>query len=192
MATASIGVRERMAAATRRIARVKLADRTATAVITLGGIFIIVCVLFIFVFVFGEALPLFRPAKAEKLGSLASLGRPRRAPPEDAPATIGVDEHQRYLYEVTPRATVVFFRLPQGTREKELPIVGLAGATVTSVSRSLQADKLAVGTSDGRVALRAGALQARLQGPGSRGPRARAAGEGRPRRSTHSSGRSVR
>jgi phosphate transport system permease protein len=154
MATATIGVRERMARASKRIARVKLLDRTATGVITAGGIFIIVCVLFIFVFVFGEAAPLFRPAKAEKLGVLTSLATTAvGAGPEQPFAALGVDEHQRYLYEVTPRATVVFFRLPLGTRDKELPIVGLAGATVTSVSRSLRADKLALATSDGRVAL---------------------------------------
>ena len=63
MATASIGVRERMAAASKRIARVKLVDRGATGVITFGGIFIILCVIFIFVFIFAEAMPLFRGAK---------------------------------------------------------------------------------------------------------------------------------
>ena len=51
MATASLGVRERMAAASKRIARVKRLDRAATAVISFGGIFIILCVLFIFVFI---------------------------------------------------------------------------------------------------------------------------------------------
>ncbi len=55
MATATIGVRERMAAASRRIARVKLLDRAATGIITFGGIFIILSVLFIFVFIFSEA-----------------------------------------------------------------------------------------------------------------------------------------
>ena len=68
MATASIGVRERMAAASKRIARVKLVDRGATGVITFGGIFIILSVLFIFVFIFAEAMPLFRGAKGERLG----------------------------------------------------------------------------------------------------------------------------
>jgi phosphate transport system permease protein len=160
MATATIGVRERMARASKRIARVKLLDRGATGVITGGGIFIIICVLFIFVFVFGEALPLFRPAQAERLGTVTSLATPAAgARGEDAFAALGVDEHQRFLYELTPSATVVFFRLPQGTRDKELPIAGLAGATITSVSRSLRADSLAVGTSDGRVAL----VQARFK-----------------------------
>ena len=79
MATASIGVRERMAAASKRIARVKLVDRAATGVITFGGVFIILSVLFIFVFIFGEALPLFRGAKGEKLGTLSLAAAPSGA-----------------------------------------------------------------------------------------------------------------
>ena len=77
MATASLSVRERMAAASKRIARVKLVDRGATGVITFGGVFIILSVLFIFVFIFGEAVPLFRGATAERLVD-AVPGRARR------------------------------------------------------------------------------------------------------------------
>ncbi len=105
MATASIGVRERMAAASKRIARVKLVDRAATGVITFGGVFIILSVLFIFVFIFAEAMPLFRGARGERLSTVALA-----APGEDAahskPLAVGIDEYQRYLYDVTPDARV--------------------------------------------------------------------------------------
>jgi phosphate transport system permease protein len=151
MATASIGVREKMAAASRRIARVKLADRAATGIITFGGVFIIVCVLFIFVFIFEEALPLFRGARAQKLGSLAlveSRGEPRRAA-----LAVGVDEHQKYLYEVVADGKVLLFRLADGTQQRELPLPGLEGATLTVARRSLSGDQLALGTADGRAAL---------------------------------------
>jgi phosphate transport system permease protein len=150
MATASIGVRERMAAASKRIARVKLLDRAATGVITFGGLFIILSVSFIFVFVFAEALPLFRGAKAERLGtlSLAPSGEPAHAP-----LTIGVDEHQRYFYEVTPTGRVSLFRISDGARTSEVPVPGLGDAAVTAATRSLRGDLVAVGTASGRVAL---------------------------------------
>jgi phosphate transport system permease protein len=155
MATASTGVRERMAAASKRIARVKLADRAATGVIVLGGMFIILSVLFIFVFIFGEAMPLFRGARGERLGSL-SLATPSgtaAGPATGAPLAVGVDEYQKYLYDVTPEAKVDFFRLPDGARHREIAIPGLDGATVTTASRSLQGDYVSAGTSDGRIAL---------------------------------------
>ena len=192
MATASLGVRERMAAASKRIARVKLVDRGATGVITFGGIFIILSVLFIFVFIFGEAAaPLPRAPRPSGCRRL-TLAAPGEDAAHAAPLAVGVDEYQRYLYDVTPDGRVVFFRLQDGSRQRELPIPGLAGAAVTTASRSLQGDLVAVGTSDGRVALVAGALQARLQGPGAPGPRDRAARPRRASRSTRRSGRSAR
>jgi phosphate transport system permease protein len=153
MATATTGVRERMAGASRRIARVKLLDRAATGVITFGGIFIILSVLFIFVFIFEEAAPLFRGAKSEKLATLslavvgpASAGR-------GAPLAVGVDEYQKYPYEVTSGGRVLVFRGTDGALHRDMPIPGIDGATVTSASRSLGGDLLAAGTGDGRVAL---------------------------------------
>jgi phosphate transport system permease protein len=151
MATASLGVRERMAAASKRIARVKLFDRAATGIITFGGIFIILSVLFIFVFIFGEAAPLFRGAKAERLGTLSLTASGDAA--HAAPHALGVDEYQRYVYDVTPDGRVVFFRLPDGSRQREILIPGLEGARVTAASRSLRGDLVATGTADGRVAL---------------------------------------
>ena len=49
-----------MQSAPRRIARVKRMDRLARGVITLGGLGIVASVLFIFLFILGEAWPLFR------------------------------------------------------------------------------------------------------------------------------------
>jgi phosphate transport system permease protein len=152
MATASLSVRERMAAASKRIARVKLADRAATGVITFGGVFIIVSVLFIFVFIFGEAAPLFRGASAERLGTVA-LAAPGLEAARSAPLAVGSDEYQRYLYDVTPDGRVAFFSVKDGARRRELPVPGLAGAKVNAASRSLRGDLIAVGTADGRVAL---------------------------------------
>ena len=152
MATASTGVRERMAAASKRIARVKRLDRAATGVITLGGIFIILSVLFIFVFIFAEAVPLFRGATGERL-STVSLAAPGSSAASSSPLAVGIDEHQRYLYDVTPDARVVFSRAQDGAKHHEAPIPGLEGATVVAASRSLKGDLVAAGTADGRVGL---------------------------------------
>ena len=150
MATASISVRERMAAASKRIARVKLADRAATGIITFGGVFIILSVLFIFVFIFEEAAPLFRGAQGERLGTLSLAGANDA---RSSPLAVGVDEYQRYVYDVTTDGRIVFFRAEDGRAKRELPIPGLAGATLTAASRSLRGDLVAAGTADGRVAL---------------------------------------
>ncbi len=161
MATATIGIRERMAAASRRIARVKLLDRGATGVITLGGVFIILNVLFIFVFIFAEAFPLFRPAGGQRLSTLRLTAAPTvpaggvgaPAGPATLPLAFGVDEHQMYLYTVSSDPKLVFYRLPGGGLQQELPIPSLAGATLTAAARSLLGNQLAVGTSDGRLGL---------------------------------------
>ncbi len=153
MATATMGVRERMAAASKRIARVKLLDRAATGVITFGGIFIILSVLFIFVFIFAEAMPLFRGAKGEKLATLSLAAPGTAGAAHGAPLAVGVDEYQKYLYEVTPDAHVVVFRGQDGALHREMPIPGLEGGTVVAASRSLGGDSVAAGTADGRAAL---------------------------------------
>jgi phosphate transport system permease protein len=152
MATASLGVRERMAAASKRIARVKIVDRAATGIITFGGVFIILSVLFIFVFIFGEAVPLFRGASAERLGVL-TLAAPGADSAHSTPLAVGTDEYRRYIYDVTPDGRVVFFRAEDCALRRELPVPGLAGRSVTAASRSLRGDLVAAGTADGQVAL---------------------------------------
>jgi len=153
MATATLGVRERMAAASKRIARVKLLDRAATGLITFGGVFIILSVLFIFVFIFAEAAPLFRGAKGEKLGTLALEAPAAAGASHGKPLAFGVDEYQMYLYEITEDASLLVFRGSDGSLHQEHQVPGLEGATVTAASRSLSGDSLAAGTADGRVAL---------------------------------------
>jgi phosphate transport system permease protein len=149
MASTSLGVRERLVEASKQIGRVKRFDRAARVVITAGGIVIIFGVLFIFLFIASETLPLFGSAAAEKLATLSPVPSEGESPP----LAIGVDEYQKYAYGVLPEAKVVFLRVEDGSRHLELEIPGLEGARVTAASRSLQGDFLAAGTDDGRVAL---------------------------------------
>jgi phosphate transport system permease protein len=66
---------------------------------------------------------------------------------------MGADEYQLYLYAVRGLPRIEFFRLPAGTWAREFPLSELAGATVTSASRSLHGDFVALGTAGGRVGL---------------------------------------
>lgn len=141
-------IRQRVLGATARIRRVKAIDRIATATITLGGLFIIAAVSFIFVFILGEALPLFRSARSAALAPLNT---------GDAVATpllLGADEYQRYFYRLTSSGEIVFHRATDGAVAKTEAIAPLAGSRVVSASRSTLHDFIAVGTDDGRVALR--------------------------------------
>jgi phosphate transport system permease protein len=154
---AAVGIREQVQAAGARIRRVKRLDRLATGFITAGGIFIIISVSFIFLFIFGQALPLFRPAQGRSLG-VASLAAPPAGTAAAAPAApaaplvLGIDEYQKYLYQLVPDGRFLFFRLSDGAMTKEFPLGG-GGLSFTSASRSVLDDSVAAGTSDGKVAL---------------------------------------
>jgi len=152
MASTSLGVRERIVAASKRIGRVKRIDRAARTLITFGGIFIIISVLFIFLFIAAETLPLFRAPTVEKLPSfsLSAAASPSEA---SGALAIGVDEYQKYIFQILPDAIVAFYRADNGAPHLEIPIAGLEGARLTAASRSLQGDFFVAGTDDGRVAL---------------------------------------
>ena len=79
----SQSVRARMAAASRRIGRLKRIDRAAVLLITLGGVAVVVSVLGILLFIGAEAVPLFMPARL-------SPGSPLRL----ETATAGVEQNR--------------------------------------------------------------------------------------------------
>jgi len=150
-ATASETIRRRVQEASGRVRRVKTLDRLATGVVTFGGLFIIVAVSFILVFILGETLPLFRAAQGRARGVVQLAPAP--TPEVGKPLVVGVDEYQLYIYELLPDARLAVFRLADGARTQEFPLPGLAGATIVSACRSLTGDYLGAGTADGRVAL---------------------------------------
>ncbi len=137
-----------MAAAAGRIARLKRIDRAAVGLITLGGVFVVVSVIGILVFIASEALPLFRSASATKTGTFA-VGAARPA----ASAGTGADELGRYVYDVTDAGVVSVFNSAGGARVKDFKSAALGASAVTAASRSLMGDFVALGTSDGRAVL---------------------------------------
>ena len=152
MEPSALSVRRQMAAASKRIGRLRRVDRAAVFVITLGGLAIVVAVLGILIFVASEALPLFTPATLEPRGTVQI---PTALSPANSSAlrAVGVDEYQKYVFTVEPAGSVVFSRLESGQRATEVAVPGLAGATVTSSSRSVVGHFVAAGLSDGRASL---------------------------------------
>ncbi len=144
-------IRQRVQESSKRIARVKQLDRLAAGTITVGGLFIIVAVLFIFLFIFGETIPLFRPAQGRPRGAVNMAAVPGHA--GEKPLAIGTDEYQMYLYELLPDGRFVFFRLADGSLARQFLLSSLAGSTVVAASRSLTGDYVGAGTADGKVAL---------------------------------------
>ena len=130
-----------------RIARVKRVDRAARAVITMGGVGVVVSVLFIFLFILREAWPLFRPAATTRLPPVAEAAELRGA------LVIGVDEYQRKLYGLRPEGSLAIANILSGTLDHRESPPSLNGATFTSAARDATGSLLVAGTSDGRAAL---------------------------------------
>jgi phosphate transport system permease protein len=141
-----------MAAASRRILRLKRIDRAAVVAITLGGISVVVCVFGILVFIAAEAVPLFRPATLELVGS-AKLAAGSTPAVSATLRTPGSDEYKHYLYGIDSSARVVFYDTATGVMAHTISVPGLQGATVTATSRSVLGGFIAAGSSDGRVAM---------------------------------------
>ncbi len=134
-----------MQSASARIAQVKLIDRAARVVITLGGFGVVVSVLFIFLFILGEAWPLFRPAVATRLPPPAAASELRGA------LVLGSDEYQRKLYGILPAGSLAIANLVTGTLDRTESPEALNGATFTSAARNANGSLLVAGTSDGRA-----------------------------------------
>jgi len=151
----TLDIRQRVQAQAGRLRRVKLIDRLAVGFITFGGLFIIVAVLFIFVFILRESLPLFLPASGKARGAVDLAALPaleHTAAEMGKPLVMGTDEYQRYFYEVLSDGRTAFWTA-DGSFSRQLAPTSLGSSKVTSASRSLLGDFVALGTEDGRVSL---------------------------------------
>ena len=140
-------VRDRMHSASSRIARVKLIDRAARVVISLGGFGVVVSVLFIFLFILGQAWPLWRPATTTRVGAAVEASGLRGA------LIIGSDEYQKKLFGLLPEGSLTIADLATGAPGTRELAPGLNGATVTAGARNATGALLTLGTSDGRAGL---------------------------------------
>ena len=96
MDSSALSVRSQMAAAKKRIGRLKRIDRVAVFVITMGGIAVVIAVLGILVFVAAEAMPLFTSAKLTSAGDVRA---PIDLQPDRAEQmrAVGIDEYRVHL-----------------------------------------------------------------------------------------------
>jgi phosphate transport system permease protein len=162
MSSAQPPVREQVKAASARLRGLKRIDRAAAILITAGGLGIVASVIGILVFVAGEAVPLFYAGKAGEAGRyrLQAAPAPVPSPPvASAPGgqpsralVTGVDEYQRYLWQVRSDGRFVMYRAETGALVREAPLSGLpAATTLTSAARTLSGDAVAVATADGQA-----------------------------------------
>ncbi|THJ24477.1 MAG: ABC transporter permease subunit [Nitrospira sp. CG24E] len=133
------------------MARRRIFDRLAQAVITMGGIAVILSIVCIFIFLVKEVIPVFFPPHGTQVGHVAG------APPSAAfpqSSLIGMDEYQEIIYQLTAGSDrqIRFFNVQSGA-----PIIldlppELATVHVTAIARAVGVgNRFAFGTDDGRI-----------------------------------------
>ena len=129
----------------------RIFDRLAQAVITMGGIAVILSIIGIFIFLVKEVAPVFFPPQGTQTGHVA--GTP---PPEALPQSslVGMDEYQEIIYQLTAGSDhqIRFFNAQSGAPlTLDLP-PALAKLHITSIARAVgKGNQLAFGTDDGRI-----------------------------------------
>ncbi|NWF73385.1 MAG: ABC transporter permease, partial [Nitrospirae bacterium] len=129
----------------------RIVDRLAQAVITMGGIAVILSIIGIFVFLVREVTPLFFPPQGIQSGKVAGAS-PVEALPQSS--LVGMDEYQELIYQFIGGSDrqIRFFNARSGTPiAHDLPS-GLDKIHITSIARAVgTGDRFAFGTDDGRL-----------------------------------------
>jgi phosphate transport system permease protein len=137
------GIRQKARRARTNRLGVRLADRVARAVITIGGLGTIAAVTLLCVFLVGVVVPLFLPAELET--------RAQATTSPQAAVALGLDESALLGWSVLADGTVVAVTLADG---QELARVALPEGPAPTVLRVLAAErKLLLGYADGSVRL---------------------------------------
>lgn len=122
---------------------VRVADRVARGLISLGGLGVIIAVGFVFVFLAWVVVPLFMP------GTLAPAGK--AAPFGTEAAQMGVDEYQVLAWSLEPDGSLATYQLADG---QPLGRIGLSpGARPTAMAVDPRLGTLAFGYADGSLRL---------------------------------------
>ncbi len=117
-----------------------MADRT----IKIGGIFVIVAVFGILVFLFKEVLPLFQGGKVTSKSSYTVSGLPT------GPLTVVLDEYRTIAVAMGADGGLAAFHAGTG-KPLHVPAFDFGGKRVTAVASTLERDSLAFGFEDGTV-----------------------------------------
>tara|TARA_R110000824_G_scaffold118960_14_gene272106 strand:+ start:226223 stop:228868 length:2646 start_codon:yes stop_codon:yes gene_type:complete len=134
------------------------ADRLAGRVITVGGLFVILTVFAIMMFLVAVTMPLFGSGTVEepRFYSLAQSDSPVISTSIDEYATLGL--------ELTRSGHLTTFHAPSG-KHLGTASFDFGGATPSAFARTLQGDDLAFGFADGTVRLGALAIKSRIVPP---------------------------
>ncbi|MBF0318107.1 MAG: ABC transporter permease subunit [Nitrospirae bacterium] len=126
-----------------RLTRRDLVDKTATAVITFGGVAVILSIIAIMFFIVYEVYPLWRAPKAALARKIDAISTKVLA--------AGVEEYREVAYVVTSKASVDFLSLKSGNVLKSSTLEKAAGKEIVSVTSLQGNDQYSIGTADGYV-----------------------------------------
>lgn len=137
---------------------VRRSDRIARAVITIGGLGIIVTVLLILVQIVAEALPLWRRAEARQATAM------RFATAENDPVLLAFPDPYRETYVVL-RSTGIFQQVDRKTARvlRTARVPDTQGWRITSADRIGGRDEMALGLEDGRILLVEGKVRVEFE-----------------------------
>jgi phosphate transport system permease protein len=129
----------------------RIFDRLAQAVITMGGIAVILSIIGIFIFLVKEVTPLFFYPQGTQTNHFAGPPPPGALPQS---SLVGMDEYQEIIYQLTAESDhqIRFFNARSGAPMlHDLPS-GLAKTHITSIARAVgSGNQFAFGTDDGRI-----------------------------------------
>ena len=137
---------------------VRRSDRLARAVITIGGLAIIVAVLLILVQIVAESLPLWRGAQARQQTAL------RFATAENDPVLLAFPDPYRETYVVL-RSTGIFQQVDRKTARvlRTVRVPDTQGWRISSAERIGGRDEMALGLEDGRILLVEGRVRVEFE-----------------------------
>ncbi len=124
-------------------------DRWISRLIVVGGLIVIASILGILLVILAEAWPLFRSPSAQ-LQATAATGQGATPWSAMGSDSLDVDEYREVAFALTADGVVRFQSLTDSHPLPPIPIPGLAGARMTSVTIAGKGHYV-VGTSDGRI-----------------------------------------
>ncbi|MBX3043097.1 MAG: ABC transporter permease subunit [Candidatus Kapabacteria bacterium] len=126
----------------------KFSDKFATFIIYSGGLVTIIAVIGILAFVLWEAFPLISKTTSSKTAEikLHNFSNNPKA------LLTGVDEYKEIAYILNDKGYIDFFDMSENELIKRVEIDSIYGKQISSCSKSLNDNYVALGTSDGYIA----------------------------------------
>lgn len=126
---------------------VRWMDRAARFVISSFGLFVLLAIALILIFIGKEAAPLFLPAKSKEHGAL-------QLPSTLSPETLlswSMDEYQIYTYGLSKDGHLYFVSTKDGTLQRDLPITDLLQHPPHAAWVSPAGDCIVASTQEGKI-----------------------------------------